>query len=265
MGIVDFTFSPDGEIFAALSWKRKERPSFVTLVRLWDFESFQPIRTMRIEMKEEYGTAIAFSSGKDLLFIGISKGNIYLWDLATNTAVTTLHGHRGNIRFLHLLPQNRALLSVSDDGTVRVWGIQTGGETPTVSTPTLSQCPAEIKNSPSHMSVVGDYEQNAQYVLLYTNGEVNTRIKVPSGGFYIVFFSARGFQADGVFSKVELRVNGEISKTWPLTQDWQTYQALVAVKAKVAAVSIVFVNDKWKPDKGEDRSVWVKTIGIWCP
>lgn len=69
-------------------------------------------------------TTAVYSSNGQFLAVGRTSGAIDVLNATDGTAITTLTGHLGAVRSLAFSPDNRLLLSGSDDGTVRLWNTQ---------------------------------------------------------------------------------------------------------------------------------------------
>ena len=130
--------------------------------------------------------------------------------------------------------------------------------------PAMKSCAQELVLSSSDIG--GNYEKEPEGMVLYTNGSLKTFVNVSEAGVYLITFRAKGSPVDNIYPFVQLKVNGEVVNSWYLSNDWNEY----TVKAPLTqpgtiGIEIAFINDAWKPEKGEDRNVWVKEIKVHCP
>jgi len=232
-------------------------------LRVWKLHPTKEILNIPLPFN---GYSVAFAPDNELAAIGTGiKGDIALWDMSTMSTVATLQGHTERVDWLKFIQDGRLLLSRSEDGTMRVWGVKPGSEHNIPLLPVLSECPGHVSLDPSHFTVLGNYEQEGRDVVLYTNGEVSTRVNVHKRGSYTVSFTVKGSRAKGELSEVEFLVNGDIVGRRFLTKEWNTYQFKIQEETKALALSVRFVNDAWDPANNEDRNVWVREMGVECP
>jgi hypothetical protein len=98
-------------------------------------------------------------------------------------------------------------------------------------------------------------------VAFATNGQIETEVEFATGGRYTFGVLASGTPLDGIYPKVELRLDGTTVATIDLVgPDWQTYRVSVPVQAGVHRVAIAFVNDQWRPP--QDRNLLVSRLTI---
>lgn len=83
------------------------------------------IETVLFDYREdETPTAVAYSPDSAFLAIGWSSGKVELYWANTKERLRVLEGHRGAVRRIAFLTGSRAMLTIGEDGTLRVWGPQ---------------------------------------------------------------------------------------------------------------------------------------------
>jgi WD40 repeat protein len=70
--------------------------------------------------------SLAFRSHSSMVASGNVDGKIRLWDTTTGEFKGELTGHGRVVRDVIFSPDVRTLLSAAEDGTVRVWHVDTG-------------------------------------------------------------------------------------------------------------------------------------------
>ncbi len=75
-------------------------------------------------------TALAYSSGGDLLVTAGGDGTARVWDATTGEGRATLRGHSGTLRSVAFSPatESKLVLTGGDDGTARIWDAASGRE-----------------------------------------------------------------------------------------------------------------------------------------
>ena len=68
-------------------------------------------------------SSLAFNPVGNLVAVGRADGEILMIDMNKEDVVATLNGHHGAVTHLVFSPDGYHLISGSDDGTVRIWGL----------------------------------------------------------------------------------------------------------------------------------------------
>lgn len=111
-------FSPNGKFLASATLDGK--------VGVWDIDTrqllyvFESQGTWRERTSED---SIAWSPNGQVLAVGARNGKIFLINAKDGDLVHTLKGQTESISHLLFSPDGKILLSVSEDGTVCLWGI----------------------------------------------------------------------------------------------------------------------------------------------
>ncbi|GFR42436.1 hypothetical protein Agub_g3341 [Astrephomene gubernaculifera] len=102
-------------------------------VRLWDYESGECTVTFKghksgVSCLRYQGTAAGAgggSAGGALLASGGRDTDVIVWDVAGETGLYRLRGHKDQVTDVVFLPGQSKLVSASKDGSVRVWDLDT--------------------------------------------------------------------------------------------------------------------------------------------
>ena len=88
------------------------------------------VRTRRLGFGPQAGnssiTALAFSPDGTKLASGSQDKTVFLWDVATGSAVDSLAGNSGWVQSLAFSRDGTKLASGSEDGVVGLWDVRTG-------------------------------------------------------------------------------------------------------------------------------------------
>ena len=117
----DLQFSPDGTRIAAVGSQQ---------VKVWETANLATGQEIIILEDANQGTfegpeSVRWSHDKTMLAAGYDEGKIRLWDVASQSLVSTLEGHGDEINSLDFLHTGKVLISGSDDETVRLWDLDT--------------------------------------------------------------------------------------------------------------------------------------------
>jgi WD40 repeat protein len=114
----DVAFGLDGQWLAAGSDDNK--------IRLWRTTDYELVKTL--EGHTHYVNGIAFSPTERgrLLVSGSHDKKVGIWDLQSGQLVNLLEGHEGVVLRVAMNPSGTLVVSISWDGTVRLWGIVRG-------------------------------------------------------------------------------------------------------------------------------------------
>ena len=103
-------FSPDGRRLATAG----------VHVKLWDTLSWFEITTLQ---HHEWLWAVAFSSDGTLLATGDNRGQINVWDLRNQRAVTQLHVGSNSVYTVQFSPNDQILAGAGYEGKVKLWTV----------------------------------------------------------------------------------------------------------------------------------------------
>jgi len=77
-------------------------------------------------------TSVALSPNGDLIAAAFDDYSIHVWDATTREELTSakdgLYGHSDTITDIRFTPDGKLLISVSLDGTIRLWGVPNLGQ-----------------------------------------------------------------------------------------------------------------------------------------
>ena len=104
-------FSPDGRHLATAG----------VHVKLWDTLGWSEITTLR---HDEWLWAVAFSSDGTLLATGDHRGQINVWDLQNQHAVTQLHVGSNPVYTVQFSPNDQILAGAGYEGKVKLWTVR---------------------------------------------------------------------------------------------------------------------------------------------
>ena len=72
-------------------------------------------------------TPLALACWKEIIAVGLRSGNIIILNAVTGTHTTVFSGHTGDVNSVTFSLDGALLVSGSDDKTIKLWDIQTGG------------------------------------------------------------------------------------------------------------------------------------------
>ena len=121
-GVSTAEFSADGSEIISGSWD--------TTANIWNVDSAK-VRRKLVGKHSGPIRCATFSNGatQPLVATASADATIVLWDRETGSFVQRLTGHDGPVNHAAFSPDNRSLVSASDDGTARIWNLQTGKAT----------------------------------------------------------------------------------------------------------------------------------------
>ena len=82
----------------------------------------------RLDVGADRARTVAWSEDGERIAIGCEGGTLLVCDGNTGALLRALDGHRGDVKGVHFTRSGEALVSRSDDGTMRVWSTETGRE-----------------------------------------------------------------------------------------------------------------------------------------
>ncbi|KAI1785776.1 WD40-repeat-containing domain protein [Ganoderma leucocontextum] len=95
-----------------------------------DAQTYEAVRTLNNNTTLD--TFIIFSSDGQLMATGGTEGVCYVWETANllgGEPLSVLDGHRGMVCAAAFSPDNRRIITASDDGSSRIWNAWTGEAT----------------------------------------------------------------------------------------------------------------------------------------
>ena len=111
-------FSPDGH------WVGMVQLTWDGPYKLNIYDTITQQLTMSMSLGEDIPlSSLVFNPTGSLVAVGRADGEILLIDVNQKNLVATLSGHRGIVDHLVFSPDGRYLISSSNDGTIRTWGI----------------------------------------------------------------------------------------------------------------------------------------------
>ncbi|KAK4883286.1 hypothetical protein RN001_006605 [Aquatica leii] len=79
--------------------------------------------THTLDLQQDVSAA-CFTSDVNQVLVGMKTGDINLWEQAYNQKLYVFSGHTDSITHLQLGPNRNGFLSVSDDGSVKIWNLE---------------------------------------------------------------------------------------------------------------------------------------------
>lgn len=149
-------FSPDGRFAYSTGGEGSRQISFIYI---WDTEKFIGVRNL----KGHVGPVPGLSLSKDGRWI-LTGGDtsLILWDAQTGRAKRRIWCHTAPIRGVAFLPDSRRAISWSDDATIQLRDVVSGGEirrfrfSPTFSPKWVALSPDGRRLVSSHIAYVGE-------------------------------------------------------------------------------------------------------------
>lgn len=111
-----WSISPDGTLLAMVSVEG------IDILDLATGELIQQITSPNAQSEVFYPLSPLFSPDSTLLLTGIGS-EIYIWEIGSGQLLGELSGHAGTVTGLAISSDGTLLISISEDGTIRLWGI----------------------------------------------------------------------------------------------------------------------------------------------
>lgn len=101
------------------------------VIEIWDMETGQLCRQLRHEQVKHVAFSrdsklLASASGESSQSTAVVNMCVNIWDLSTGSQVWALEGHTGSVRSISFAHDSPRLVSTDEDGTVRVWNLDSG-------------------------------------------------------------------------------------------------------------------------------------------
>lgn len=125
--VFSIAFSPNDRLLASGNMNG--------MVRLWDVQTGQEVRTIRSGLIPAPIFRVAFSPDGQQLAGAVETGffpEARVWNTATGEQLFTLNGHQGDILSVVYAPVGRRLATTSWDHSVKIWDSSTGKELRTI-------------------------------------------------------------------------------------------------------------------------------------
>lgn len=105
------------------------------------------------------------------------------------------------------------------------------------------------------------FEKQGDVISMPTNGYVEGPIRFATGGRYRIGIVAKGTPADGIYPIVALQLDNRIIGQVEIKSDgYSTHYIVADLPAGTVNLRLRFTNDLWRPEKGEDRNLWVDRL-----
>jgi WD40 repeat protein len=148
-------------------------------------------------------TPQALACWKDIIAAGLESGDIIILNGITGSQRAVLSGHTDWARSLTFLPDGKSLISGSDDQTLKLWDLQTGGVVKTFhghthyifSISTSSDCTTIVSGSADETIRVWDIQTGECHRVIEGQGQVCHTIFSPTNPQH--FISAAGAIVQG--------------------------------------------------------------------
>jgi WD40 repeat protein len=146
--INNLVFNTDGSYLAAAG--QGTNSDLIDTVMIWETTQYEPV--VKIEIPT-LGWDMDFSPDSQLLAVGMSFGLLQVYAVTTGELLFDLEGHTSAIWRLRFDQSGKRLITLSFDGTVKLWDMETGLEQFTLP---LTGLPSSIDVSPDgHWLYVG--------------------------------------------------------------------------------------------------------------
>jgi WD40 repeat protein len=119
--VYSLDFTPDGKYLLSGAQIYSDQNT----LKLWEVATGREVQNFGQYKKSVY--AAKFSPDGKMLLTGGDK--LILWNVAGARVLKTFSGHHNTIWSVAFLPDGKSILSAGEDGTVRIWSLDTGKET----------------------------------------------------------------------------------------------------------------------------------------
>lgn len=108
-----------------------------------------------------------------------------------------------------------------------------------------------------------NFRREAGVAYMGSNGAIAIDVRFAASGQYSFVVNARGTPADGQYPAIRLLIDGKPVGDGQIQQGgWENLSFRADVTAGVHKLTVEFTNDAWRPERNEDRNLWVRHVLI---
>ncbi len=108
-----------------------------------------------------------------------------------------------------------------------------------------------------------NFHREGDIAFMGSNGNISLDVRFSRAGRFAFAVNAKGTIAEGEYPAIRLLLDNTPIGEGQLKQGgWQNLSFAADVTAGVHKLAVEFTNDRWVPEKGEDRNLWVRQVAI---